>query len=521
MIGRRTALGLLCAPALAASIRTWGWDRRGAKFELDDGSGEIQWISSSSFRMVRRWVHSSPVPPMAPRPVEFTAADAGDHVLLITKYLVLKVFKATFRVRVNAVTDGRLLLEETNAPHNRPGSINYHFTLFAGEEIFGLGPRTDLTLSARGASIDTSRPFLISTAGYGQFFTAPGEYHFDFLRDYRLTVRHADRVDYNFYYGPEPKTILEEHKLVHPVRIAGSDRLAIPATSSLPRGTELLPGPRETASWDSLRATVRAAVHATLSGTLVPAFDLAPYERVEGLLRARARQLAAVMPLVKMDTAAEPLLAARRAALTPFLQTYVREAEDRGLPVLHPLPLQFPNDLEARKYSHQFMLGDELLVAPALSESERVAAYLPMGRWTDLMTNIEHRGRRVVELDAPAGSPALLAKNGSIVPFARPDGVMELHYFPNLGAEFFLFEPEAGDSSQLHAGPAADYLRLEIESRVGRVYEWVIHHRGPLRELLGKAEWRHDLGRNNLHVTMTAGAGEDRIVNLLPTEKAL
>jgi hypothetical protein len=98
---------------------------------------------------------------------------------------------------------------------------------------------------------------------------------------------------------------------------------------------------------------------------------------------------------------------------------------------------------------------------------------------------------------------------------------MELHYFPNHGAEFFLFEPEAGDSSQLHAGPAADYLRLEIESRVGRVYEWVIHHRGPLRELLGKAEWRHDLGRNNLHVTMTAGAGEDRIVNLLPTEKAL
>jgi len=92
---------------------------------------------------------------------------------------------------------------------------------------------------------------------------------------------------------------------------------------------------------------------------------------------------------------------------------------------------------------------------------------------------------------------------------------MELHYFPNLGAEFFLFEAETGESSQFHAGPALDYLRLEIESKMSRQYEWIIHHRGSARKVEGEASVRHDARRNNLHVTMEGPAGADRIVNIL------
>jgi hypothetical protein len=132
-----------------------------------------------------------------------------------------------------------------------------------------------------------------------------------------------------------------------------------------------------------------------------------------------------------------------------------------------------------------------------------------------LRTNIEHRGKRVIEAEGNADLPPMFAQNGSIIPFQGPDGTMELHYFPNLGGEFFLYEPGNGETSQFHAAPAGDYLRLEVESKVSRRYEWVVHHRGPARELAGQAAWRHDAALNNLHVTMEGPAGADRIVNIV------
>jgi hypothetical protein len=323
----------------------------------------------------------------------------------------------------------------------------------------------------------------------------------------------ADRVEYCFYFGPSPKEILLEHRLVRPMRASGLYRFDVRKPGQVPKEGTLLPGGEP--SWETLAGTVRSAVHASLSGLHVPVFDVSPYAQAPAPLRDRALQLASVLPVVLSDAPVPEAIVQWRQRLAPFFIAYVQEADDRGLPMLHPLPLQFPSDRESPKHPTEFMLGDELLVAPIVTPGARRTAYLPMGRWTDLATNVEHPGRRAVEVEAAGATPALLAKNGSIVPLANPGGVMELHYFPNLGAEFMLFEPDAGDWSQFHAAPAGDYLRLEIESRVDRKYEWVIHHRGAPRKVEGPAIARHDEERNNLHVTMDGPARADRVVNLL------
>jgi len=51
----------------------------------------------------------------------------------------------------------------------------------------------------------------------------------------------------------------------------------------------------------------------------------------------------------------------------------------------------------------------------------------------------------------------IFARNGSIVPLNSALGI-DLHYFPSLGAEFFLLETGIGDYSQVHAAPAADII---------------------------------------------------------------
>jgi len=179
------------------------------------------------------------------------------------------------------------------------------------------------------------------------------------------------------------------------------------------------------------------------------------------------------------------------------------------------------------------MLGDEFHLAPVCGDATRKSLYLPMGTWTDWNTGIEHPGRRTAEIDVPADGLIILVKSGSIVPLAgiQPHHPTELHYFPKNGGEFFIYEPEAADYTQAHAGPAVDVYRVQIESKVARNYEWVIHHmdrptrvhqvEGPDYKLttapgpLPPNQWRYDEKRRTVHIGVSAKAASDIIVNLL------
>lgn len=173
-----------------------------------------------------------------------------------------------------------------------------------------------------------------------------------------------------------------------------------------------------------------------------------------------------------------------------FLGAYIREIHDRGLPIFRPLLLQFPKTPEFGKQMSVTMFGDEIILAPKCA----APFTLPQGIWTDMKSGVQHNGRSLVEL---ADDVTLFARNGTIVPLRLPDKV-ELHYFPKLGAEFFIFEPQENEYSQVHASEAGDFWRLEIESKVTRKYEWVLHH----------------IGENPKRIPVEAKAGADNIINL-------
>jgi len=72
--------------------------------------------------------------------------------------------------------------------------------------------------------------------------------------------------------------------------------------------------------------------------------------------------------------------------LMPYLMRVAQEAQDRGLPVLRAMVLEYPNDPTCRYLDTQYMLGDSLLVAPIFSEDGCVTYYLPEGEWKNLLT---------------------------------------------------------------------------------------------------------------------------------------
>ncbi len=259
-------------------------------------------------------------------------------------------------------------------------------------------------------------------------------------------------IDYYFSYGPTPKEIFEEQNLhanrPEPWSVA-SERFG---------------------SWATLKASLLRMVQGAMSGAISPMFNLAAYNTAPPELQGRARQLGSLVARVSPGTVG---LSGFRKQLDTFFGSYVAELQDRGFPIWHPLPLQVPDDREGAFHADEFLLGDEMLVAPLYEPGDRRSVYLPRGNWTNLETNELTQGPRTITVETK--SLPVFARNGAIVPLDAAGG-MALHYFPKAGGEFFLLEGDIAEYSQVHASPALDFMRLEIESKKDRDYQWVVHH---------------------------------------------
>ncbi|MBV8915451.1 MAG: glycoside hydrolase family 31 protein, partial [Acetobacteraceae bacterium] len=82
-----------------------------------------------------------------------------------------------------------------------------------------------------------------------------------------------------------------------------------------------------------------------------------------------------------------------RSRLMPYTYTLAWQAHRTGMPLMRPMVLHDPGDARTWQMGHQYLWGDDLLVAPVTREGARHwAVYLPPGRWFDWWTQTEHRG---------------------------------------------------------------------------------------------------------------------------------
>jgi hypothetical protein len=474
------------------------------ELQLDRGGAEMLWMTPSTFRFRRALDGILPeLPPANREPVQLQIDDTPGVVRLRSQFLDIAIQKHGVLLRVRRV-DGVPLMTDLSEPSPAAGGVAWDRQALPGVEFYGLGPSADPDLGLRGKMVRAEVPLLISTAEYGEYHPGFGSYRFDFTAPgrYRIT---APGIDYFFYYGPTPKEIFEEHNAVRPAAEAwpvSSDRFG---------------------SWSTLRASLLRMVHAAMSAVLAPEFDLTPYANAPPDLVARARQLGSLVPKVTPGAVG---LSDFRKQLAGFFDVYALEIRDHGHPTWHPLPFEFPDDAEGARHADEFMLGDEMLVAPIYEPGGKRSVYLPRGIWTNLETNEVLQGKRSIAVETK--SLPVFARNGSIVPLNSAAGI-DLHYFPKLGAEFFLLESDIGDYSQVHAAPAADIMRLEIESKKERDYQWVVHHvekpasvgfqdvkyrEAPSLAAMADGSWFYDAARKNLHVRVRVKADQDCIINM-------
>ena len=94
--------------------------------------------------------------------------------------------------------------------------------------------------------------------------------------------------------------------------------------------------------------------------------------------------------------------------LAPYLDFCMREAVEKGYPMVRHLYLHYPNDPMVRGLDEQYLLGPDLLVAPVLQKEQKtVKAYLPEGKWKHFWSGQVYDGGKWYEMPAPPGEPAV------------------------------------------------------------------------------------------------------------------
>ncbi|MFF5973088.1 alpha-xylosidase [Streptomyces sp. NPDC012769] len=162
--------------------------------------------------------------------------------------------------------------------------------------------------------------------------------------------------------------------------------------------------------------------------------------------------------------------------LAPYLQRAAQQAHATGVPVMRAMVLEFPDDPAAVTLDRQYMLGDDLLVAPVFTDDGTVDYYVPEGTWTNVLTGARVTGPRWVREQHGFHTLPLLARPDSVIPLAaddqRPvsawaDGVeLRIHAFAD-GARRTVVIPRTdgpGETARFHVRRTGDRLHVTTDS---------------------------------------------------------
>ncbi|MFJ9282696.1 alpha-xylosidase [Kitasatospora aureofaciens] len=173
--------------------------------------------------------------------------------------------------------------------------------------------------------------------------------------------------------------------------------------------------------------------------------------------------------------------------LAPYLQRAAQQAHASGLPVMRAMVLEFPDDPAAAALDRQYLLGDDLLVAPVFTEDGTVEYYVPEGAWTNFLTGAQVTGPRWVREQHGFHTLPLLARPDSVVPLGADDqrpvsawaeGVeLRVHAFAD-GAERTVVIPRSdgpGETARFHVRRTGDRLTVATSSP----HPWQLRIGGP------------------------------------------
>lgn len=106
-----------------------------------------------------------------------------------------------------------------------------------------------------------------------------------------------------------------------------------------------------------------------------------------------------------------------RYELLPYIYDLYYISHKEGLPIFRPMIMEYEKDMNLLNMREQFMLGENMIVAPVLYEGERSKTlYLPKGSWFNYFTMEKLQGGKWYKLPCELDEILVFVKEGAIIP---------------------------------------------------------------------------------------------------------
>jgi len=240
------------------------------------------------------------------------------------------------------------------------------------------------------------------------------------------------------------------------------------------------------ASYVSMAETLRGGLSLCLSGFGFWAHDIAGfyltatpdlYKRWSafGLLSTHSRLHGSATYRVPWNFDEESVDVLRyftrlKCSLMPYLFAYAVETNQKGIPEMRAMMLEFPQDETCAYIDRQYMLGERLLVAPVFSEDGYVKFYVPEGgRWTSLTDEQVFEGGHWYERKYDYMGLPLLVRPNTLLAIGRTDETAVYDYADHVSIHAFELEENVEARSEIYDENGVQQLKVTACRRGNKI----------------------------------------------------
>jgi alpha-D-xyloside xylohydrolase len=106
--------------------------------------------------------------------------------------------------------------------------------------------------------------------------------------------------------------------------------------------------------------------------------------------------------------------------LIPYIHAAFVRYKQLGIPPFRALVMDYPTDPAVRNISNQFLVGENMLVAPVVEGESKRRIYLPEGDWYDFWSSKKYTGKAEYTFEVPLDQIPVFIKAGTILALAQP-----------------------------------------------------------------------------------------------------
>jgi len=146
-----------------------------------------------------------------------------------------------------------------------------------------------------------------------------------------------------------------------------------------------------------------------------------------------------------------------RYRLLPVLYSLAHQMHTTGQPIMRPLIMQYPADPKVADLSSEWLVGQDLLAAPQLTQDPSRTVYLPDDIWYDFATSQRVDGNREITVPVPFDVVPVYIRGGTILTLAPliqhtrdlPGGPLDVQVYPGRNGQFTLVEDDGSTTAYL------------------------------------------------------------------------